>query len=171
MSYDTDAWGHDGPPLDAQFSYVARNKSTAKKRYKKPEANVAVKIEDYLTLLGCIVMRTNAGAIEIAPGRWFHGVPEGYADYHACTPHGCFLAVETKAPKKGLKPKQQEYQGNVEAHSGTYIIAHSVDELRAGLIAAYGPQTVADWELLGRARANAKADRRDALMKKMGQKR
>lgn len=141
-----------------------------KKAYKKPEAGIQKACTAYMELLGFIVLRTNAGAIEIAPERWFHGVPEGYADLH-CNAWGAFLAVETKAPSKGLKPKQTDYRAKVEATGGTYLAVHSQAELRAGLCAAYGPEKVAQWEAAGHARLQAKKDAISALKKKMGQTR
>lgn len=153
----------------AQMAHTGRVKTPAKKTYKKPEADVGKKIDAYLALIGCIVFRTNAGHWVTVEGYHIQGVPEGYADLHGCTPHGRFLAIETKAPKKGLKSNQEAYQSKVEAHSGTYIKASSVDELRAGLVKAYGPQTVADWEMLGQARSRAKKAQLEALKKGMGQ--
>lgn len=156
------------PPLDTQFSYVSRRKPAAKKRYKKPEGNIQKACTDYMESLGFIVMRTNAGKIEIAKGRWFHGVPEGYADLH-CNAWGMFLAVETKAPARGLSPKQREYRDHVLATGGTYIAPHSVPELRAGLCAAYGPQRVAQWEADGATRKAAHDEKINGLKRKMGQ--
>lgn len=151
---------------DTQRNHLRPSKPKATR--KRTEGDIQAKVVDYLSLLGFIVMRTNAGAIEVAPGRWFHGVPEGYADLHCCA-WGMFLAVETKAPRKGLRPKQQEYRDRVEAAGGTYITCHDLGELREALSAAYGPQRVGAWESEGRARQAAKKDQRDALMRKMGQ--
>lgn len=153
----------------AQMAYTGRVQKTTKKTYKKPEGDAAKKIDDYLALIGCINIRTNAGHWVTTEGYHIQGAPEGYADKHNCTPHGMFLAIETKAPKKGLRPEQKAYQALVEAHGGTYIKASSVDELRAGLVKAYGPQVVADWETLGRGRAAAKKAQIAALKQKMGQ--
>lgn len=156
---------------DYERTYVARRPPSRKPTRKRTEGDIQVKCCEYLAELGMIVMRTNAGAIEVAPDRWFHGVPEGYADVHACTPHGCYLALETKAPKKGLRPKQAEYRDRVKSNAGVYIVAHSVAELRDELCKAYGAQRVGAWESEARARKQAKAELRDALMKRNGQKR
>ena len=153
---------------DYELSYVARRPPSKKPTRKRTEGDIQAKVVDYLSLLGFIVMRTNAGAIEIAPGRWFHGVPEGYADLH-CNAWGMFLAVETKAPKKGLRPKQQEYRERVEATNGTYIACHSLEELKTALVASYGPQRVAAWETAGRERKAAKKAEIDGLKRKNGQ--
>lgn len=155
---------------DYERSYVARRQAKPKTTRKRTEGNIQAKVVEYLELLGCLVLRTNAGAIEIAPGQWFHGIKEGGADLHCCTPHGCFLAVETKAPKKGLRPKQQEYRQRVEALNGTYITCSSVEALKTALVASYGPQRVASWEAEGQARLAAKRAQREALMKRNGQK-
>jgi hypothetical protein len=166
---DHDGWGVEPSPItEYQLQHVARNRTPAKKKYKKPEGDIQKACTEYMEHLGFIVMRTNAGVIKIAEGQYFHGVPEGYADLHCCA-WGLFLAVETKAPKKDLKPKQEEYRAKVEAKGGTYIAPHSVAELRTGLVAAYGLQRVAQWEADAASRVNAKAQRREALMRKNGQ--
>lgn len=153
----------------AQMAHTGRVQKVAKKTYKKPEADVGKKIDEYLALIGCINIRTNSGHWVTVEGYHIQGAKEGTQDKTCCTPHGCFLAIETKAPKKGLRPAQQVCQSEVEAHSGTYIKADSVDELRTGLVKAYGLQTVADWEMLGQARQRAKKAQIDALKKGMGQ--
>lgn len=153
----------------AQMAHTGRVQKPAKKAYKKPEADVGKKIDAYLALIGCINIRTNSGHWVTVEGYHIQGAKEGTQDKTCCTPHGCYLAVETKAPKKGLSPAQKARQAEVEAHSGTYIKASSVAELHAGLVAAYGPQTVADWEMLGQARARAKKAQIAQLKQKMGQ--
>lgn len=145
-----------------------RRQSKPKTTRKRTEGDIQAKVVDYLSLLGFGVLRTNAGAIEIAPGRWFHGIKEGGADLH-CNAWGLFLAVETKAPKKGLRKNQEAYRDEVESKGGTYIVARSVEELREGLVAAYGAQRVERWESEGRARVAAKRAEIAALKKKMGQ--
>lgn len=150
---------------------LIKSSAPAKKTYKKPEGNVQKACIDYMTSLGFIVLRTNAGVWQTTDGYYIHGIEEGGADLHCCvTALGAFLAVETKAPSKGLRPKQQEYRDKVEARGGVYLAPHSVAELRDSLCAAYGPQRVAGWEAEATARVDAKKAVRDALMRKMGQK-
>lgn len=168
MTTDHDGWGH--PEFGPDVTHVPLNRAPAKKKYKKPEGNIQKDCTEYMERLGFIVLRTNAGVVKTEAGNYFHGIQDGGADLHCCA-WGWFLAVETKAPKKGLRADQQAYQAKVEATGGTYIEAHSVAELRAGLVAAYGPQRVEAWEAQGAARVDAKKAVRDALMKKMGQKR
>lgn len=145
-----------------------RHAPAPKKRSgKTPEAKVAEKVGEFLSLLGFIWFRTNAGKWQVG-NYWIQGVPEGYADIHACA-HGLFLAIETKAPKKGLRPAQKAYRDRVEANGGTYIAPHSVEELRAGLCAAYGPQRVGEWETEGRTRQAAKKAELAALKRRNGQ--
>lgn len=148
---------------------LIKSSAPAKKKNKRPEGNIQADCVKYLHSLGFIVMRTNAGVWQTIDGYYIHGVPDGYADLH-CNAWGLYLAVETKAPGKGLRPAQAAYQAEVEAKGGTYLAVHSVAELRAGLCAAYGPQRVGEWETEGRCRVDAKKAVRDALMKRMGQK-
>ena len=140
----------------------------AKKRYKRPEGTIQADCIKYMASLGFIVHRTNAGTWQTIDGHWIHGIEEGGADLHCCA-WGLFLAVETKAPKKGLRPAQKVYKAKVEARGGTYLAPHSVDELRAGLVTAYGPQRVDMWEADAASRVDAKKAIREALMRKNGQ--
>lgn len=171
---DFDGWGIDlsddarARNWDAQMHHTPKNTTPAKKKYKKPEGDIQAKCVEFMEMLGFVVLRTNAGVWRTAEGNYIHGIQEGGADLH-CNAWGAFLAVETKAPKKGLRPKQREYRDKVEARGGTYIAPHSVEELRAELCAAYGPQRVGQWETEGRARVDGKKARVVALKRKMGQ--
>lgn len=151
-------------------TYVpGRSNKVEKKTYKKPEGDVAKKIDDYLALLGMINDRTNSGHWETVEGHHIQGAKKGTQDKTCCTPHGRYLAIETKAPKKGQSPAQKERQALVESKGGTYILARSVDDLRHGLVAAYGASRVEAWEREGKARQAAKKAEIDALKRKMGQ--
>lgn len=141
----------------------------AKRAYKKPEGAIQAKCIEYMESLGFIVLRTNAGQWQTAQGHYIHGIEDGGADLHCIVWGGLALAVETKAPAKGLRANQQAYRAKVEAKGGTYIACHSAAELRAGLCAAYGPIRVAEWELAGRQQKDAKKARVRELMKKNGQ--
>jgi hypothetical protein len=68
---------------------------------------------------------------------------------------GRFVALEIKAAKGTQSDAQKKFQQRVVSLGGLYILAHSKDELRAALVDAFGAQTVADWETLGKARAAA----------------
>ena len=145
-------WGYDGPPTDYELSYVARNKPTTKKRSgQTPEAKVAADCVKYLERLDFYVLRTGAGLIEV-DGRKIAVGRKGGHDYTCCAPNGRFVSVEAKSATGRPSDAQLRQQRFIERRGGIVIIPHSVDELRAGLVAAFGETTVKDWETLGKAR-------------------
>lgn len=153
---------------DYQFSHVARNKSTTKKRSgKTPEAKASAAIDKYLASLPCLSLRTSAGLIEV-DGRKIQMGQAGVSDRTVLIA-GLWLAIEIKAEGGKLSPAQEAYRSRVEALGGTYVVARSVEELRAGLCRAYGPQRVEAWEAAGRERKAAKKAEIDGLKRKMGQ--
>jgi hypothetical protein len=154
---------------DPQFSYVARNHDKPRRTGKTPEAKVTKAIDDYLTWLGCIAIRTNAGAWKDENGHTITGAKAGTSDKTLCLPGGLFAALEIKAGTNTLSDAQKAYKARVEALGGIFIEAHSVAEARAGLCAAVGAAKVAEWEQAAASRADAKATRREALMRKNGQ--
>lgn len=167
---DLDGWGHDGPATDSQFSYVARTKQPAKKRSgKTPEAKVTAACDAYLKSIGALVIRTNSGSWSDEQGNIIMGAKGGTSDKTLCLPGGHFAALELKAGTNTLSAAQQAYKARVERLGGVFIEAHSAAELRAGLVQAFGADRVASWEAAAACAVDAKAQRRAALMKKMGQ--
>lgn len=169
MTTDHEGWGADIGP-DPQFSYVPLNRAKAKRSGKTPEAKVTAAIDKYLSTLGCIVIRTNSGAWQGEDGNYILGAKAGTSDKTLCLPGGHFAALEIKAGTNTLSAAQKRYKARVESLGGLFIEAHTVAELRAGLVAAFGPQQVAQWEAQTQAQTSAKAARRRALMQKNGQK-
>lgn len=152
MSFD-EPWAFDGPPTDYERSYVPLNRDKKKRSGTTPEAKVSKAIDAYLSLIGCINIRTNSGAWQDEHGNYIYGAKAGTSDKTLCLPGGGrFAAVECKAGTNTLSEAQKRYKARVVALGGLFIEARSVADLRAGLVAAFGAQTVADWELLGKAR-------------------
>lgn len=152
MSFD-EGWSIDpGPPTDYERSYVPLNRQPKKRGGTTPEAKVSKKIDDYLSLIGCINIRTNSGAWQDEHGNYIYGAKAGTSDKTLLLPGGRFCAVECKAGTNTLSDAQRRYKSRVTALGGLFIEARSVADLRAGLVAAFGEQTVTDWELLGKAR-------------------
>lgn len=114
-----------------------------KKKGPTPEAKVAEKVVAYLDTITSVNLRTGAGAAQIE-GRYITMGEPGQADRHVCLV-GRFVAVETKAPGGKLSPKQQAYRARVEAEEGIYIVAPSVEALRAALAQHFGAAQVAVW--------------------------
>lgn len=164
-------WGHDGPPseiTDYQLHHVPLNRQPKKRSGSTPEAKVLKACIAYLEDIGCYVSRTGAGLINVE-GRTISMGRTGGLDLTCCTPHGCYLAVDAKSTKGKSSAAQLEQQRLIEERGGTALFARSVEDLRAGLCAAYGPQRVAQWEAEGQARRQAKKDTIDALKRKNGQ--
>lgn len=110
-----------------------------------PEAKVSKAVEKYLTGIGCLVHRANAGFWRDASGHVIRGMSAGTADFIGALPNAVFLAVECKATT-GTTLLQRRYLDRVTALGGVAIVVHSVEELRAGLVAAFGESVVAGWE-------------------------
>lgn len=164
-------WGHDGPPseiTDYQLHHVPLNRQPKKRKGSTPEAKVLKACVEYLELLGCYVSRTGAGLLNVE-GRTISMGRTGGLDLTCCTPHGCYLAVDAKSATGKPTPAQLEQQRLIETCGGTALFARSVEELRAQLCAAYGPQRVAQWEATGQARKQAHKDEINALKRKNGQ--
>lgn len=159
---DFDGWGVDpGPLSDEQraanlYAQTHQRRSRApepaKRTGKTPEAKVSAACDAYLKTLGCINIRANAGSWADESGHMIMGAKAGTSDKILCIA-GRFVALEIKAARGVQSDAQKRFQGRVTALGGLYILAHSVDELRSALVAAFGAQTIADLETLGRARA------------------
>ena len=147
-------WAFDGPPTEPsayELSHVSRHKPTAKKRSgSTPEAKVLKACIKYLEDLDCYVLRTSAGFTSF-DGRNVSIGRAGLPDILCCIA-GKFVAVECKAERGRVSEAQQRQHEFIRRRNGIVIIPHSVDELRAGLVAAFGETTIRDWETLGRAR-------------------
>lgn len=144
-------WGFDGPPTEYERSYVPLNRDKPKRSGQTPEAKVASACVKYLESLDFYVLRTGAGLIDI-DGRKVAVGRKGGHDYTCCSPDGKFVSVEIKSATGKPSEAQLRQQRFIERRGGIVIIPHSKDELRAGLVSAFSAQTVADWELLGKAR-------------------
>lgn len=138
----------------AQMAHTGRVKPAPKKTYKKPEALVSTACDAYLKLLGVLTIRANAGSWADDQGHMIMGAKAGTADKILCMPgSGRFVALEIKSATGTQSDAQKKFQQRVIALGGLYILAHSKDELRDALVAAFGQQCITDLETLGRARA------------------
>lgn len=110
-----------------------------------PEAKVAAKVNAYLDAITRVNLRTGAGAVR-AEGRYITIGQKGTSDRTVCL-RGRFVAVETKATTD-LTPDQIAYRDKVLEEGGIYITAYNVDDLRAGLAAAFGAAQLAAWDAM-----------------------
>lgn len=144
-------WGFDGPPTDYERSYVPLNRTPKKRSGATPEAKVASACVKYLEQLDFYVLRTGAGLIEI-DGRKVSVGRKGGHDYTCCAPNGRFVSMEVKSATGKPSEAQLRQRQFILRRNGIVTIPHSLDELKADMRAAFGEQTVNDWELLGKAR-------------------
>lgn len=112
-----------------------------------PEAKLASKIDAYLKKLTPrpIVTRANAGSWSDDAGRVIMGAKAGTSDKICLFPGGVWVGIETKATTNQSEP-QERFQARVEALGGVYVLARSVADVRAALVARFGETEVRRWE-------------------------
>lgn len=123
------------------------------------EHRIQKQCERWLIALGALVNRSNAGAWTI-DGRYVRGAVRGTGDLTCCLPGGRYLEAEIKRPGGQQSDAQRDRQARVVACGGLYVLADSLDTLRAGLGDALGADTVAAWERAAAERAAADRQQR-----------
>ena len=91
------------------------------------ENTVKNDVMDYLKSMNIYHWRNNTGR----RGKVNYGYI-GSADIIGLLPDGRLLAIETKCKTKQSK-SQIEFQQNIEANNGLYILARSVEDVKRGL--------------------------------------
>ena len=100
------------------------------------ENEVQAGIYQYLALRGdCFWWRQNSGVFSPRPGAFIRAGKKGAGDILCCqAPTGRMVAIEVKRSKGGtVGPKQREFRDQLTAHGGLYIVARSIDDVRATL--------------------------------------
>lgn len=105
---------------------------------KAPERGVKEAVCDWLDAHHIPWNRMNSGKVQIFNPHtrkvyWMQLCKTGTEDISAIWRGGRYLAIETKAPGKGLGKEQKRRQAEVRAAGGIYIKANSVDELALAL--------------------------------------
>ena len=148
-------WAFDGPPgeiTEYEKTYVPGRTAKPVRHGATPEAKVSKAIDSYLELLDFYVLRTSAGMAQIE-GRKMSMGRIGTHDRTCCAPgSGRFVSIEIKSAKGHASPAQLKQRDLILRRNGIVIIPHSKEELREGLIEAFGEQCVKDWETLWKAR-------------------
>lgn len=88
------------------------------------ENEIQKEIMDYLRVRCIYHWRNNTGK----RGGVTYGFP-GSADILGLLPDGRFLAIECKTETGKQSDKQREFQLNIEANNGLYILAKSVNDV------------------------------------------
>mgnify|MGYP001597733448 CR=1 FL=1 len=85
-----------------------------------PEGNIIKAVKHHLTLMGYYVIRIHQSL----------GCHKGITDFIAVR-DGKVLFIEVKSPARQSKqsPYQVEFQREIEAHGGTYLLIKSIEEL------------------------------------------
>jgi hypothetical protein len=88
------------------------------------ESDIQRQILDYLAIKGVFAYRNNSGALR----RFFRAGVLGGPDV-VCGIDGRYIGIEVKAPKGKQSDHQKEFQKNLEAAGGKYVLAYSLDDI------------------------------------------
>lgn len=112
---------------------------TKKKEKDKTESDILRDICEYLTLERFFFWRSNNIPVfgkNNAGKMTFRSMPKfsrkGVADILLLS-NGRFIAIEVKRPGAQLRPDQKIFWGDVIANGGIYLIAYSLDDIKAEL--------------------------------------
>jgi hypothetical protein len=92
------------------------------------ESDVQLAILQYLTLKRIFHYRNNSGAFKRDDGHFYRFGALGSPDI-VCVVNGQYVGVEVKAPGGKQSDHRKEFQGQLEAAGGRYILAHSLDQV------------------------------------------
>jgi len=97
------------------------------------ESEIQRTILDYLTLKRIFHYRNNSGAFVMPETathsrRFFRAGVVGAPDI-VCVVKGQFVGIEVKAPKGRQNDNQKEFQRQLEAAGGLYILAYSLEDV------------------------------------------
>jgi len=88
-------------------------------------------ILDYLALKGIFHYRNNSGALPIDNGKRFIRFGASGSPDIFCVIKGQYAGIEVKAPNGKMRDSQVEFQKNLEAAGGKYILGYSLDDVVA----------------------------------------
>jgi hypothetical protein len=97
------------------------------------ESEIQKQILDYLALRHIFHYRNNSGAFKREDGHFYRFGATGSPDI-VCVINGQYVGIEVKAPKGKQSEHQKAFQEELERAGGIYILAHSLDEVIAGVI-------------------------------------
>jgi hypothetical protein len=94
------------------------------------ESDVQRQILYYLALKGIFHYRNNSGGFMDSNKHFYRFGALGSPDI-ICVINGQYVGIEVKAPKGKLRDSQVEFQKNLEAAGGRYVLAYSLDDIIA----------------------------------------
>ena len=94
------------------------------------ETDLTIKIREFLRSRGIFHWKSWQGPMS---------QPKGVADIIGCY-QGRFLAIEVKRPGRKPTPAQERFISEVAKANGIAFVAHSVEEVKAGLGLTYRSQ-------------------------------
>jgi len=92
------------------------------------ESELQSTILEYLALKRIFHYRQNSGAFKTEIGHFVRFGAKGAPDI-VCVVNGQYVGIECKAPKGRQSDHQKEFQRQLEAAGGRYILAYSVDDV------------------------------------------
>lgn len=97
-------------------------------KMKSSEKDTQRTILEYLALKGIFHYRQNTGAFKDAQGHMYRFGATGSPDI-VCVYRGRYVGIEVKGEKGKQSPGQEQFQANLEAAGGLYIVARSLDDV------------------------------------------
>ena len=100
---------------------------------KSTEKRTQRQVLDYLLWKGYLYTRLNSGMTKVE-NRLIRLAPAGWADIIGMTKDGRFMAIECKDVKGKQNTNQKEFEKQVLAGGGVYIVARSLEDVqKAGI--------------------------------------
>jgi hypothetical protein len=96
------------------------------------ESDLQRTILDYLALRGIFHYRNNSGGFRDANQHFYRFGAVGSPDI-VCVINGQYVGIEVKASKGRQSEHQKEFQRQLEAAGGRYVLAYSMDDVTAAL--------------------------------------
>jgi hypothetical protein len=96
------------------------------------ESVVQAQITQYLLLKGIFHYRNNSGGFRDGNNHFYRFGAVGSPDI-ICVVEGRFIGVEVKAPGGKQSDNQISFQKRLEGAGGKYLLAHSLEDVIAGL--------------------------------------
>jgi hypothetical protein len=107
---------------------LAHHNCNSMKQDKLSEKDIQKAIIEYLGYKKVFFYRNNSGAFKRDDGHFYRFGAVGSPDI-VCVITGQYVGIEVKAPKGRQSDNQKEFQRQLEAAGGRYILAYSVDDV------------------------------------------